>query len=119
MIWLFKLWMGVNLYYTPRKLFHKWKIKIGVTLMLEHRLSLPLMYLRIGTSINLINGDEMKLRCSNSTPVTSTQSVPSPNVVRLWAMVLLIGGERGKDLMRSKNGRLRGGEFVSIVSWSM
>ena len=47
------------------------------------------------------------------------QSVPSPNVVRLWAMVLLIGGERGKDLMRSKNGRLRGGEFVSIVSWSM
>ena len=47
------------------------------------------------------------------------QSVPSPNVVRLWAMVLLIGGERGKDLMRSKNGRLRDGEFVSIVSWSV
>ena len=47
------------------------------------------------------------------------QSVPCPNVVRLWAMVLLIGGERGKDLMRSKNGRLRCGEFVSIVSWSM
>ena len=51
--------------------------------------------------------------------VRYNQSVPSPNVVRLWAMVLLIGGERGKDLMRSKNGRLRGGEFVSIVSWSM
>ena len=48
-----------------------------------------------------------------------SQSVLSPNVVRLWAMVLLIGGERGKDLMRSKNGRLRCGEFVSIVSWSM
>ena len=25
------------------------------------------------------------------------QSVPSPNVVRLWAMVLLIGGERGQE----------------------
>ena len=75
MIWLFKLWMGVNLYYTPRKLFHKWKIKIGVTSMQEHRSSSPLMHL-------LINGDEMKLRCSNSTPVTSTYwpSLDVPNI---------------------------------------
>ena len=59
------------------------------------------------------------LKISAMVPEIVEQSVPSPNVVRLWAMVLLIGGERGKDLMRSKNGRLRGGEFVSIVSWSM
>ena len=48
-----------------------------------------------------------------------SQSVPSPNVVRLWAMVLLIGGERGQDLRRIKNGRLRSGEFVSVVNWSV
>ena len=43
--------------------------------MQEHRSSSPLMHL-------LINGDEMKLRCSNSTPVTSTYwpSLDVPNV---------------------------------------
>ena len=42
MEWSFKLCMGVNYYYTPRKLFHKLKIKIGVTSMQEHRSSSPL-----------------------------------------------------------------------------
>ena len=30
------------------------------------------------------------------------QSVPSPNVVRLWALVLLIGGKRGQDLQEDQ-----------------
>ena len=25
--WSFKLWMGGNCYYTPRRLYHRWKIK--------------------------------------------------------------------------------------------
>ena len=32
-----------------------------------------------------------------ASPVGLSQSVPSPNVVRLWAMVLLIGGECGQE----------------------
>ena len=35
------------------------------------------------------------------------QSVPSPNVVRLWALVLLIGGERGQDLQEDQKWQIK------------
>ena len=43
-------------------------------------------------------------------PCSNDQSVPSPNVVRLWAMVLLIGGERGQD-----PGRISFGTALSAI----
>ena len=46
----------------------------------------------------------------------SDQSVPSPNVVRLWAMVLLIGGERWQDLRMIKNGRSVKGHLYRVNS---
>ena len=44
----------------------------------------------------------------------SDQSVPLPDVVRLWAMVFLIGGERGQDLRWIKNGRSVKGHLYRV-----
>ena len=35
------------------------------------------------------------------------QSVPSPNVFRLWALVILIGGERGQDLQEDQKCQIK------------